>query len=112
MRRRPILIALALALATTTLSAAPVAHADPPSTTVFDAVDMVQGESSRLTVTGLVAGQPTTKAWLIYGSSGDGALRCERMALLAMSKPGKYTFSVIQGTSIEPTRCQLALTNP
>jgi hypothetical protein len=69
---------------------------------VYDTVDAVQTRSnSSIVVTGIIAGQgtPTTTSYslgLSSTSSGvDPAARCDRLVLLAMSKPGKFQLVMV-----------------
>jgi hypothetical protein len=71
---------------------------------VYDTVDAVQSGTNerRITITGIIAGQ-TTVTTLTYqlrttsatNASEDLAARCDRFALLAMAKPGKYQFATV-----------------
>jgi hypothetical protein len=79
--------------------ASPVIAAGPA---VYDTVDAVEVFGSRITVTGIIAGQsaPSEFIYVIFdgsssGSTPGGANRCDRLALLAMAKPGKYQFATL-----------------
>lgn len=86
---------------------------------VFETVDSydVQGSYLRVTVQGVQQGQETPSAvtfsYYIYsGSTSDhhrSFERCERLALLAMSKPGQYLLEVRQegGGSTPHLGCRL-----
>jgi len=67
---------------------------------VYDTVDAVEVSGSQITVTGITVGQstPTTLTYFMGGDtctshSVDTAARCDRLALFAMSKPGKFQFA-------------------
>lgn len=75
-------------------------------TTIYDAVDAIEVQSDRIKVTGIISGQsdPSTTMYQIASSSpGDtgggstdvAASRCDRLALLAMSRPGKFQFATV-----------------
>lgn len=72
------------------------------NTITHDTVDVVEVLSNRITVTGSISGQgtPSTTQYTIFSSSSPNtatdvaASRCDRLALLAMSKPGKFQFAV------------------
>lgn len=72
------------------------------NTITYDTVDAVEVLSNRITVTGIISGQgtPSTSQYTILSSSSSNgptdvaASRCDRLALLAMSKPGKFQFAV------------------
>lgn len=91
---------LAFSLASTTLASADIAS----GANVYDTVDAVQsGPSDReITVTGIIAGQSNTTT-LTYrlrtnaasNTTEDVPARCDRFALLAMAKPGKYQFATV-----------------
>jgi hypothetical protein len=79
-------------------STADVIPAQGPA--VYDTVDAVEVWGSRIIVTGIIAGQgtPSEINYIIFdGTSGttspEGANRCDRLALLAIAKPGKYQFA-------------------
>jgi hypothetical protein len=73
-------------------------------TTTFDTVDAVELQNDcctfvNLVVTGIRAGEstPTTITFTFANNSATDAapaLRCERFAVIAMSKPGKYQFAI------------------
>jgi len=77
--------------------AAPI-FADTPA--VYETVDAVEVAGGLITVTGITAGH-STPSTLVYevnddscgGRSAESAARCDRLALLAMSKPGKFQFA-------------------
>lgn len=66
---------------------------------IYDTVDAIEASENRITVTGIIAGQsaPSTLVYIIrdFGSSTVAASRCDRLALLAMSKPGKFQFATV-----------------
>lgn len=72
------------------------------NTITYDTVDAVEVVANRITVTGIISGQgtPSTNSYSILSSSSPNtgadvaASRCDRLALLAMSKPGKFQFAV------------------
>lgn len=92
--------------------AAPLrADAATPATYVFETVDSydISGQNREVKVTGIISGEATartvTLTYLPYYYSGNTqdelALkrtfeRCERLALLAMSKPGQYLLEMRQ----------------
>lgn len=89
-------------------------------TTTFDTVDAVELQNDccsvvNLVVTGILAGgsTPTTRTFAFANNSATDAapaLRCERFAVIAMSKPGKYQFAV--GTQGSAGACKLILRTP
>lgn len=78
----------------------PAAAAGNPIT--YDTVDAIEVLANEIKVTGIISGQdaPSTTLYTIISSSSStgrtdvAASRCDRLALLAMSKPGKYQFAV------------------
>jgi hypothetical protein len=90
-------------------------------TTEFDTVDAVEiannsSNSYLVIVTGIRTGEsaPTTQTFGVTNStnSDDSRVRqCERFAVLAMSKPGKYRFG-IGGGSYSSGGCKLTLRTP
>jgi hypothetical protein len=92
---------LAFSLASTPASAG---IADGPH--VYDTVDSVQSGPAdhQITITGIIAGQSTatTMSYTLrtpfsssVNANEDVSARCDRFALLAMAKPGKYQFATI-----------------
>jgi hypothetical protein len=105
MRHIPLFVALSFVAIS---SAAPVARADDADSGTFDTVDAVHvPDNATLTITGLVAGENATLSF--YVPNERSFVHCERMALLSMSKPGKYVFTVEDG-NWQSTGCKLALT--
>jgi hypothetical protein len=78
------------------------------SSAVYDTVDAIEvrtnvsGALPSITVTGIISGQsaPSELTYPILTGGGsvtgsaDGAARCDRLALLAMSKPGKFQLAM------------------
>jgi len=109
---------LALGLSLAPLALASAQSTPPPLPTyVFTAVDSVELSDSgfMFKVTGVIQGEsaPQTVELQSYFSSVNNyyqsphtAERCERMALLAMNKPGLYLFEV-QQEPFSTFRCKL-----
>jgi hypothetical protein len=110
-----------LAIVTLTLISS-AAIADPPlanAAAVYETVDSVSVGGRRIIVTGIISGQttPSTFQYIIFdesASSGttDSASRCDRLALLAMSKPGKFRFALEHPDFVSSFRCTLTLRTP
>jgi len=98
-------LALCLVIvASTVVAPRPAAAA---ATDVYDAVDAVElinndstfSTSPSLTLTAIPAGG-TTPITRTYGFNGgvalalDTAMQCQRLAVVAMSKPGKFQFAI------------------
>lgn len=97
------LVALALSFAPSVSLAIP---APAPGPAVYDTVDAVQVSGSRIAITGIIAGQ-STPSELFYTVNNDfssgtpeAANRCDRLALLAMAKPGKYQFAMMSPAGV------------
>jgi hypothetical protein len=83
----------------------------------YDTVDAIEVRSNVITVTGIKSGQagPSTATYTIASSPTDSgfrptdeaAARCDRLALLAASKPGKFQFAVVQLGSSSNFSCKL-----
>jgi hypothetical protein len=116
---RSVLSALLLAGVMATAPRVATASGLPGDVVAYDSVDSFEIENAnRLIITGLRAGekQASTATYFIRYSGGSGpqvdyAAQCQRMALLAMSKPGKYTFSIVQEDD-EFVHCRLAARKP
>jgi hypothetical protein len=86
-----------LAVASLTFAAARTEAAEIP--TVFDTVDAVEvggtGGGPRVIVTGVQTGEstPTTIEFTFFNNT-DTASHCHRLAVLAMSKPGRFQFAI------------------
>jgi hypothetical protein len=103
---------------------AATATADPnyPSygTYVYDSVDEVETYSNGIRITGVVTGQsgPSTNLYLYFSvtsasDAASAAARCDRFAMLAMSKPGKYRLTVNGGGGGSSfSTCKLSLRTP
>jgi hypothetical protein len=104
--------------AVTILSAQPV-RAAAGDITLYDTVDEIRVSDDRIIVTGVVAGQSaaTTAAYSIVNNHTSGsptdvaASRCDRLALLAMSKPGKFRFGVVE-EEFRGFSCKLRVLTP
>jgi hypothetical protein len=109
---------LAATLATSLVSTTPAIADFPFVGQVYDTVDAVQSDTSLITITGVVVGQSTatTSSYQLDGtsssSSEDGAARCDRFALLAMAKPGKYRFATVGPDRNSRFVCKLNLRTP
>jgi hypothetical protein len=109
-----------LAIVALTLISPLAIAADPPlgSAAVYDTVDSIGVWGRRITVTGIISGQaaPSTFQYPIFEESGgasgtlsDAANRCDRLALLAMSKPGKFQFAMEHPNFSSSFRCALTV---
>lgn len=85
---------------------------------VYDTVDAIEvsGNFNQITITGIIAGQgaPSTLIYNLYvsGSSTDAPARCDRLALLAMSKPGKFQFAMNYVSGDGRYTCKLIVRTP
>ena len=86
----------------------------------YDTVDAVQtstvGSNAAIQISGIVSGDstPTTTTFILRPSSSgtDQANRCDRMALLAMSKPGKFQFVLVGPGGSTFSNCKVILRTP
>jgi hypothetical protein len=108
-----------LAIVTTILVPSSPAFADDATVpAVYDTVDAVEVYGGFIVVTGIISGQggPTTLRYGVFDQSstaGTGAARCDRLALLAMSKPGKFQFATVRVVSgIAGFSCKLIIRTP
>ncbi|MFL5353537.1 hypothetical protein [Archangium sp.] len=93
-----------LASATLLFTLAPLTLASAQSSTyletvVFEAVDSYASADGRLSVTGIVTGEATPRTLAVdinYSFPGHIELgrSCERLTLMAMTKPGQYLLQV------------------
>lgn len=116
------LVAMCCAIAAFTFGRLPPAVAALGDTTTYDTVDAVEVLDDQIRVTGIISGQavPSTVLYKIRSSSTSSggptdtaASRCDRLALLAMSKPGKFQFAVVLEL-VNPTAfgCKLIVRTP
>ena len=93
-----------------------MAAPDPVSSGTFQAVDGVELENNgaTLTVTGILQGQATQSAVQVRVDDSSHAVpmraleRCERLALLSLTRPGEYLFHIAQTESYyQPVTCRL-----
>lgn len=111
-------------LVAVTLSSTPAtSFANPPPApgpAVYDTVDAVEVFGSQIAVTGIIAGQSSQSvfSYIINDGTGssttpEGANRCDRLALLAMAKPGKYQFATVRVGPFGSTfSCKLTVRTP
>jgi hypothetical protein len=86
----------------------------------YDTVDAVEtltvGSNVAIQISGIISGDstPTTTTYILRGSSSgtDQANRCDRMALLAMSKPGKFQFVLVGPGGSTFSNCKLIVRTP
>jgi type IV secretory pathway VirB2 component (pilin) len=110
---------LAAILATSLVSPTPASADFPDVGQVYDTVDAVQSGpfDKSITITGVIVGQSTatTSTYQLRFSSTpseDVAARCDRFALLAMAKPGKYQFATIAVSARPEFDCKLTTRTP
>ena len=77
-----------------------VAAHGSPVTAVYDTVDAVESSSDYIVIAGIISGSstPTEVRYDLFepaGVHGVAAARCDRLALLAIAKPGKYQFAIV-----------------
>lgn len=101
----------ALATAALISLSAAVAAAD----TTYDTVEAVETiGDTEIKVTGIIAGQstPTETIYELSGfNSTEKGNRCDRLALLAMSKPGKFRLVMVD-QQFQTVSCKLILRTP
>jgi hypothetical protein len=107
---KPIAIAAVLLSTLVPLS---VAVAEVQATYVFTTVDSynITGETNEVDVTGIVQGEASPRTvTLVYWPGGADILssmrtfeRCERLLLMAMSKPGQYFLELRQEADASAT---------
>jgi hypothetical protein len=87
--------------------------------TLYDAIDAIKVIDTRIVVTGITVGdstpRTTTYSLVFQGTSTsitiDMSARCDRLALLAMSKPGKFQFGMVDEGGFRFS-CKLAVRTP
>jgi hypothetical protein len=111
-----------LAIAALAFVSSTPAAAEPPigNPAVYDTVDGIVVWGFRIIVTGIISGQSaqSTFVYLLFdeasssGFASDTANRCDRLALLAMSKPGRFQFAVAHVPGSVLFRCGLTVRAP
>jgi len=100
MSRTLIACAAFVALSSVALRADAVGPLPTTSSVTYETVDAVEVEGVWITVTGILVGDiaPARLGFKIAGAgqpaSEAAASRCDRLALLAMSRPGKFLFNL------------------
>jgi hypothetical protein len=86
---------------------------------VFVAVDALETKANVFTVTGVIDGESEARAITFTFStsssttSRDDVAACQRLALLAMTRPGQFRFEVAGGTtSYQYPACKLSRVTP
>lgn len=82
---------------------------------VFAAVDALEIKASVFSITGVVDGESAARTVNIYFYSGSSAYpdeiaNCQRMAILAMTRPGQFRFEIQDDAYA--TACKLARSTP
>lgn len=107
---------LAGAAAVALVSAAPAPAQTGPTRYVFVAVDAVEIQSTTVRVTGILDGesavQTVTATFSLGSSTVDQVAACERLALLAMTRPGQFRFEIQAGATYSAGVCKLARVTP
>lgn len=109
------LVAMCSAIVALTFETLP-ASAAIGDTTTYDTVDAFEVFGSQIKVTGIISGHdaPSTALYTPFiptGSTSDIAARCDRLALVAMSRPGKFQFAVMEVASLRFS-CKLIVRTP
>ena len=103
---------LAVTLAISLASTRPASADFPFVGQVYDTVDAVESDTGFITITGIAVGQSTatTSSYRIDAEAPeDGVARCDRFALLAMAKPGKYQFATVGPDRNDRFVCKLSV---
>jgi hypothetical protein len=97
---------LGLAISLLAAVSSPPARADVVNGDIYDGVDSVTVLVEAIEITGVLHGAstPTSKHYFL---SDAVAARCDRLALVMITKPGKYQFAVAGNQG-----CQLIVRNP
>jgi hypothetical protein len=100
----------AVAAAALLLCASPAARAQTLSSYVFTAVDAVRLEYGWIYVSGMVQGETTPREipFPFSHTYAQERASCERLILLAVSKPGQYLLTLTRGSGSDFTYCKLA----
>jgi hypothetical protein len=98
------------------LSPLSIASAQSVETFVFETVDsyeLLQG-TNQLSITGILQGEAVARTIAIPSASNNTTTyesrvrACERLALMAMSKPGQYYFELRRFSTYQPVQgCKL-----
>jgi hypothetical protein len=77
-----------------------------PGSDIYDSIDAVSVQPNGLKIDGVLHGASASTSKVYFGFDTTTAGRCDRLALLVMTKPGKYQFAIIGEV------CQLILRTP
>jgi hypothetical protein len=88
-------------------------EASADETTIYEAIDAFQVSETSIRITGIIAGAsaPTAKLYFL-GRGNELAPRCDRFAMLAMSKPGKFQLAIVTPDGTSVSACQLIVRTP
>src|SRR5690348_7562344 len=105
-------LALCLAIVALSIVSPEPARADFGDVITYDTVDAVEVNSATsLTVTGIIVGQGASSSVRYrVGTSELGTARCDRLALLAISKPGKFQLALVDQSGL--FTCKLIVRAP
>jgi len=98
-------------LAAVVFSSSESARATSTAEDVYNTVDSFQPFGSGFQVSGVLAGATVSTGRFYFLGNESLRTSCERFAVLAMSKPGKFQF-VITNPDANPVTCRLALRAP
>lgn len=82
---------------------------------VYTTVDAVKMDYQAILITGVQEGATTATTASVYCSStscSDQLEKCQKLALLAMTKPGQYVFEIEKYSSQTFDRCTLRRVAP
>ncbi|HSD22506.1 MAG TPA: hypothetical protein VLC54_20820 [Anaeromyxobacter sp.] len=106
---------LAGAAAAALVTAVPAPAQTAATRYVFVAVDAIEIQYTTVRVTGVVDGESAARTVTASFYSGttsvDQVAACERLALLAMTRPGQFRFEILQASS-STVVCKLARVTP
>lgn len=108
---------IGLAIAASMAAGPAMAAGTPFSFDTVDAVEILDGTASTgqvIKITGIQTGQSAPGTFQFsFGTKVDAATRCERMASIAMAKPGKFRFLIHGIVNFNPeVGCKLVAVTP
>ncbi|WP_242345096.1 hypothetical protein [Anaeromyxobacter terrae] len=109
---------LAGALAAALVFAVAAQAQTAPTRYVFVAVDAVEHKGNLFTVTGVLDGESDARTIAVSFNTSvsayyrDDVATCQRLALLAMTRPGQFRFELVPGSTYSYPACKLARATP
>jgi hypothetical protein len=76
-----------------------------PNTVVFETVDSFETVGrTQARIEGIVQGETAPQSFSVFFTTNEAAVRCDRLALMAMNRPGRFLFSFDSASEVSTCR--------